>query len=194
MQVLPITLLGRAVRVEPLALAHAVDIAAVIDFESMRYLLDRPATRDHVDVESYIARQLAEPSRIAFAIVDQASSRAVGSTSYMDIRPRHLGLEIGHTWLAPQVQGTHVNPETKFLLLRHAFEELGCVRVQLKTDGRNLQSQAAMTKLGCTREGVLRRHVILPDGFVRDTVMFSVVDSEWPSVRDKLVQRLGYTP
>ncbi len=194
MQVSPVTLAGRAVRVEPLALAHAADIAAVIDFESMRYLLDRPLTRELGAVEQYIARQLEDSSRVAFAIVDIAGSLVVGSTSYMDIRPRHRGLEIGHTWLSPSVQGTHVNPETKFLLLRHAFEELGCVRVQLKTDRRNAQSQGAMLKLGCTREGVLRRHVILPDGFVRDTVMFSIVDGEWPNVRDKLVQRLGYTP
>ncbi len=193
-QVLPLTLTGRAVRVEPLALEHAADIAAVIELESMRYLLDRPAAREAWAVEQYIARQLVDSSRVAFAIVDRPSSRALGSTSYMDIRPSHRGLEIGHTWLAPGVQGTQVNPETKFLLLRHAFETLGCVRVQLKTDGRNVQSQAAMLKLGCTREGVLRRHVILPDGFVRDTVMFSIVDSEWPSVRDRLVQRLGYTP
>ncbi len=193
-QVAPITLTGRAVRVEPLAPAHAADIAAVIELESMRYLLDRPAGRELGAVEQYIERQLADSSRVAFAIVDLASSRVIGSTSYMDIRPLHRGLEIGHTWLSRSVQGTHVNPETKFLLLRHAFEKLGCVRVQLKTDGRNQQSQGAMIKLGCTREGVLRRHVILPDGFVRDTVMFSIVDSEWPALRDKLASRLGYTP
>ncbi len=191
MQVAPITLTGCAVRVEPLALAHAADIAAVIDLESMRYLLDRPAGRELGAVEQYIERQLADSSRVAFAIIDMASSRVVGSTSYMDIRPRDRGLEIGHTWLSRSVQGTHVNPETKFLLLRHAFEKLGCVRVQLKTDGRNLQSQGAMIKLGCTREGVLRRHVILPDGFVRDTVMFSITDSEWPTVRASLLARLA---
>ena len=194
MNVAPITLSGRAVRVEPLELRHALDFSSVSEADIFRYLLDRPATQEISACEAYIARQKSVADRIAFAIVDLSSDRAVGSTSYMNIRTRHRGLEIGHTWLARASQGTHVNPETKFLLLRHAFEVLGCVRVELKTDARNEHSQRAIEKLGCTREGVLRKHMILPDGFVRDTVLFSIVDTQWSGIREALVARLGYTP
>ncbi|HTF90240.1 MAG TPA: GNAT family protein, partial [Planctomycetota bacterium] len=154
----------------------------------------RPAAADIASLGAYIVRQLSQPDRIAFAIVDAASGRALGTSSCLNIRPAHRGLEIGHTWLASAAQGTRVNPEAKFLLLRHAFETLGCLRVELKTDARNEQSQRAMVKLGCTREGVLRKHMVLPDGFVRDTVMFSIVDTQWPQVRESLILRLGYTP
>ncbi len=194
MDVAPITLTGRTVRVEPLGQRHALDFSLAAEALLFRYLLDRPAGQDIAAQEAYIARQLTAADRIAFAIVDLAQARAVGSTSYMNIRTGHRGLEIGHTWLARTAQGTQVNPETKFLLLRHAFEVLGYVRVELKTDARNEQSQRAMAKLGCTREGLLRKHMILPDGFVRDTLMFSIVDTQWPEVRDALVARLGYTP
>ncbi len=112
----------------------------------------------------------------------------------MDVRPAHRGLEIGYTWIARAYQGTRVNPECKYLLLRHAFEKLGAIRVQLKTDGRNLQSQHAIEKLGAVKEGVLRKHLILPDGYVRDTVMYSITDSEWPHVKSRLEARLGYIP
>lgn len=91
-------------------------------------------------------------------------------------------------------QGTSVNPECKYLMLRHAFEDWGAMRVQLKTDRRNLQSQRAIEKLGAVREGVLRKHMLLPDGYERDTVMYSIIDDEWPAIRDRLIERLGYTP
>jgi RimJ/RimL family protein N-acetyltransferase len=109
----------------------------------------------------------------------------------MDIRPKHMGLEIGTTWIGRAHQGTKVNPESKLLLLAHAFERLGCERVQLKTDGRNLQSQHAIEKLGAVKEGVLRKHMIMPDGFVRDTVMYSIVAAEWPDVKRGLEARLA---
>ncbi len=115
-------------------------------------------------------------------------------TSYLDIRPQDRALEIGFTWVAKPYQATAVNPECKYLLLRHAFEEQGAVRVQLKTDLRNLQSQAAIAKLGAVREGVLRKHMVMPDGHVRDTVMYSVTNDEWPAVRRRLEERLGYAP
>lgn len=194
MDVAAISLTGRALRVEPLGLQHAPDIAAAADPEAMRYMLDRPATGETLEAERYIARLLGDPGRVVFAIVDIASGRTLGSSSYLDIRAKDRGLEIGNSWIARSAQGSHVNPEAKFLLLRHAFETLGCLRVQLKTDARNQQSQRAMEKLGCTREGLLRRHMILPDGFVRDTVMYSILDNEWPALREKLVQRLGYRP
>jgi RimJ/RimL family protein N-acetyltransferase len=127
-------------------------------------------------------------------MVRQETGQSVGVTCYMDIRPAHRGLEIGSTWIARPYQGTRVNPESKYLLLRHAFENLGAVRVQLKTDGRNRQSQAAIAKLGAQREGVLRKHLILQDGYIRDTVMFSIIAEEWPAVKAGLETRLGYAP
>ncbi|MEO6710361.1 MAG: GNAT family protein, partial [Planctomycetota bacterium] len=194
MDIAPLVLHGRSLRLEPLEGKHAADLAAVSEPDIFRYLLDRPAAADIHSLEDYIARQVSQPERIAFAIVDTASARAVGTSSYLNIRPAHRGLEIGHTWLARVARGTQVNPEAKFLLLRHAFETLGCLRVELKTDARNEQSQRAMVKLGCTREGLLRKHMVLPDGFVRDTVLFSIVETEWPLVREALTLRLGYTP
>ena len=108
--------------------------------------------------------------------------------------PKHRGLEIGFTWIAKPHQGTLVNPECKYLLLRHAFDDQHAMRVQLKTDLRNVQSQGAIEKLGAVREGVLRKHIIRPDGYLRDTVMYSITAEEWPAVRAKLEQRLGYVP
>jgi RimJ/RimL family protein N-acetyltransferase len=112
----------------------------------------------------------------------------------MDIRPEHRGLEIGWTWIGKAYQGTQVNPENKYLLLRHAFETLGAIRVQLKTDARNIQSQRAMAKLGAKLEGTLRNQIILPDGYYRHSVMFSVIADEWPEVKAAIERRLGYVP
>ena len=150
--------------------------------------MDSAAFRD------YLQRLLDTADMRPFTIRRAESGAPVGVTTYMEIRPAHRGLEIGSTWLARPAQGTAINPEAKYLLLRHAFETLGAVRVQLKTDGRNLQSQRAIAKLGALREGVLRRHMILPDGYIRDTVMFSVIAEEWPAVKAGLEARLGYVP
>lgn len=134
------------------------------------------------------------PGYCPFAIVDKASGRVIGVTSYLDIRPGDRGVEIGFTWIAKPYQGSLVNPECKYLLFRHAFDDQQAVRVQLKTDLRNVQSQRAIEKLGAVREGVLRKHMIHPDGFIRDSVMFSVTAEEWPEVRARLETRLGYVP
>ncbi len=115
-----------------------------------------------------------------------ADGRIVGSTRFLDIRPAHRGLEIGWTWLSPGVQRTHVNTACKRLLLAACFEELGIERVQLKTDIRNEQSQRAIERLGATREGVLRHHMLRPDGTWRDSIMYSLVASEWLAVKAKL--------
>jgi RimJ/RimL family protein N-acetyltransferase len=115
----------------------------------------------------------------------------VGATAYLEIRPAHRGLEIGRTWIARPWQGTRVNPESKHLLLRHAFETLGALRVQLKTDLLNLRSQRAIEKLGARREGVLRQYQTRGDGTQRDTVMYSLVAAEWPAVKAGLEARLG---
>jgi RimJ/RimL family protein N-acetyltransferase len=124
------------------------------------------------------------------AILDRTTGRAVGTSSYLDAQPEHRGVEIGFTWIAPAHRGTSVNPESKLLMLSHAFDEKGAERVQLKCDARNTQSQAAIARLGAVREGVLRKHRVLPDGFVRDTVMFSITRAEWPGVREGLGARI----
>jgi ribosomal-protein-alanine N-acetyltransferase len=162
--------------------------------EIFTYFSDGPQTWTLEAFQAYIQALASRPAWCAFAIVLQETGEAIGETSYMDIRPAHRGLEIGHTWIARPHQGTRVNPENKYLLLRHAFEELEAVRVQLKCDARNLQSQRAIEKLGAQREGVLRKHIILPDGYVRDTVMYSIVEGEWPRVKASLEARLDYAP
>jgi RimJ/RimL family protein N-acetyltransferase len=186
----PITLVGRHVRLEPLTPGHAPDLFAAlrIDPTIWRWWREVPPT-DLEGMQSLIAATLAEQadgSVVAFAQIEQASQRAVGSTTYMDIRPEDRGLEIGSTWLGKPWQRTGINTEAKYLLLRHAFEELGAARVQLKTDARNVQSQTAIARLGAVREGVLRKHRLVRNGFLRDSVMFSIIDAEWPDVKARL--------
>ncbi|MCX6378392.1 MAG: GNAT family protein, partial [Armatimonadetes bacterium] len=125
-------------------------------------------------------------TEVVFVIVDKETGQAVGSTRFMDISAPNRGLEIGWTWLAPDVWRTRINTECKYLLLEHCFETLGAVRVQLKTDSRNLRSQKAMERLGAVREGVLRRHRILQDGYVRDSVYYSILPQEWEEVKKRL--------
>ena len=128
---------------------------------------------------------------VPFAQVLIESGRAIGGTTYMDIQHANRGVEIGSTWIGRAHHGTRVNPEAKYLLLRHAFEEQGAIRVQLKTDSRNLQSQRAIEKLGAVKEGILRNHMIMPDGHYRHTVMYSLTDDEWPAAKARLEARLG---
>jgi RimJ/RimL family protein N-acetyltransferase len=112
----------------------------------------------------------------------------------MDIRPQDHALEIGGTWYAPSYQRTAVNTESKFLLLTHAFEVIGCIRVQFKTDSRNLRSQQALERIGAVREGILRSHIVLPDGYIRDSVYYSIIASEWPQVKANLINKLQAFP
>jgi RimJ/RimL family protein N-acetyltransferase len=121
-----------------------------------------------------------------FVILDHGSGELAGSTRYLDIQPLHRGVEIGWTWIAPAYQRTAVNTHAKFLLMRHAFETLGAIRVSLKTDSRNERSQRAIERIGAKREGVLRNHYIMPDGYYRDSVYYSVIDTEWPMVKERL--------
>ena len=125
-------------------------------------------------------------TQLPFAIVHRGSGKGVGSTRYLDIRRSDRGLEIGWTWIGTDYQRTVINTECKYLLLRHAFEDLGAVRVQMKTDLRNVRSQRAIERLGAVREGVLRKHIVLWDGFIRDTVYYSVIHEEWPEVKRRL--------
>lgn len=192
MNVPPVPLQGRDLRLEPLQPHHAERLFRVASPKVYRYATIWPDDDSFESFAAYLDARLALPWQ-NYVMVERATATPVGLTAYLDIRPQHRGLEVGATWITPAYQGTSVNPECKYLLLQHAFEHLGAVRVQLKTDGRNLQSQRAIARLGAQREGVLRRHTILPDGFIRDTVMFSITDAEWPAVRRGLEKRLGWS-
>jgi RimJ/RimL family protein N-acetyltransferase len=142
-------------------------------------------------VRELLSRQ-ALGTDLPFAVVHLESGRAIGSTRYLDIQRQHRGLEIGGTWYGLAYQRTAVNTECKYLLLKHAFEGLGCIRVQLKTDLRNERSQRAIERIGAVREGVLRNHMLLPDGHFRHSVFYSIIASEWPAVKARLEEKLGY--
>jgi RimJ/RimL family protein N-acetyltransferase len=128
---------------------------------------------------------------LPFVVIQLASGRAVGATRYMEIHPEHSGLEIGGTWYGLEFQRTVVNTECKYLLLQYAFEMLGCIRVQFKADLRNERSWRAIERIGAKREGILRNHLILPDGVIRDSVYYSIIDLEWPGVKKRLKEMLG---
>ena len=188
------TLECRDVILEPLDPDHAQGLLdAGRDGAIWRYMpADAFETID--DSKAWIRNALDEQNagdRLAFAIVDPASGRAIGSTSYLEIRRRHRSLEIGWTWITPAFQRTGVNTQCKQALLAHAFDTLGAVRVQFKTDLRNIRSQRAIERIGGTREGTLRQSLILPSGYVRDSVYFSILDSEWPAVRERLAHLVG---
>jgi RimJ/RimL family protein N-acetyltransferase len=189
MNVQPLVLEGAYVRLEPLDAQHAEGLFAIGgDAEIWRYM-PRPKLGSVSDARQMIEAATAvaaDGSQLHFAIVERATGRAIGSTRYLDIRRKDRGSEIGWTWLGTAYQRTPINTESKYLLLRHAFDDLGTIRVQLKTDLRNERSQRAIERLGAIREGVLRKHVILWDGFIRDTAYYSILDNEWPAVRQRL--------
>ena len=186
-----VTLTGRHVRLEPISERHRSDLlaAAAQDPETFRYMsADLSVGADAWG--DYLADAL-RPDFVTWATVDAPTGRAVGSSRFGDIAPEHGRVEIGWTWIAPSHQRTAVNTEAKLLQLSYAFNALGATRVALKTDGRNLRSQAAIERLGAVREGTLRRHLRLPDGFIRDTVYFSILAEEWPAVKRRLEERLA---
>jgi RimJ/RimL family protein N-acetyltransferase len=191
MNIEPITLEGRWVRLEPLAERHAADLAAVSgDEEIWRYMPAVLLTPEQV--QAWVAATLdlqASGAVLPFAIVERSSGRAIGGTRYLTIMPKDRGIEIGWTWLARAAWRTPVNTECKYLLLRHAFETLGCIRVQLKTDRRNERSRRAIERIGGQFEGILRNHMIMPYG-LRDSAFYSIIDTEWPEVKAGLVERL----
>lgn len=188
--VLPVVLENAFVRLEPLAEHHRPHLLALGEDERVWGIVQLPAGGLTAYLD--IAYALAKPDvHVPFVVVRRDDGAVVGMTRMFDIRPEHGGLEIGYTWYAPEAHGTKINPAAKRLLLGYAFDGLGYERVQLKTDVRNKQSQAAMAKLGATREGVLRHQLRLPDGRWRDTVFFSILSAEWPSVRARLDARLA---
>ncbi len=192
----------RSVRLVPLEATHAPDLLAAADPELFRHSMQAPSEWSVRGFELEVQKVISLPGVIAFAIVLAAGpdqGRAIGRTTFMDIKPEHRGLEIGRTWIGRAYHGTRVNPEAKYLMLRHAFEVLTptAIRVQITTNGTNLHSQAAITKLGAVREGTLRKARIMPPALdraepeVRDWVHFSIIDDEWPEVKARLECRLA---
>jgi RimJ/RimL family protein N-acetyltransferase len=188
MKVAPVTLEGRHVRLEPLTQAHHAGLCAIgLDEEIWRWMPIPVRTAE--DMAAYIATALDEQARgvsLPFAQVEKSSGRVVGSTRYGNIDRTHHRVEIGWTWVAPAWQRTGVNTEAKYLLLRHAFETLGCMRVELKTDSLNEKSRAAILRIGAKEEGIFRNHMITAGGRIRHSVYFSIVDAEWPEVKARL--------
>ena len=189
----PVTLEGRVVRLEPLAPSHAPALLeAAQSPEIWRWTIADPRTP--ALMEEYVADALAQRAAgtaMPFVVRHLADDRVIGSTRYHSASPADRGVEIGWTWYHPHYWRTAVNTECKYLLLRHAFERMGCIRVELKTDARNSRSRAAIARLGAREEGTLRSKVIMRDGHRRDSVYFSILDAEWPAVRHRLEEALA---
>ncbi len=184
-------LTGETVKLRLLTDADSPAIASFADWDTYHLFTMQPKSLEEADIKDFLQRLIAREATVPFAVALRDSGEVVGSSSFLDIRPDHRGVEIGFTWYSPAHRRTKVNPESKLLLMTYAFETLKCVRVQLKTDGRNLRSQAAISKLGAKYEGTYRNSIIMPNGFIRETVMYSVLDSEWPDVKLGLEKRIG---
>jgi len=192
MDIRPVVLDGVHVRLEPLSLDHLRALIA-IGLEPDLWRWTTQVVRTPEEMEEYVRGALAEQAAgraVPFATVEKASGRVAGSTRFAAIEPLHRRVEIGWTWLAPPWQRTVLNTEAKFLMLRHAFERWGCVRVEFKTDVLNMRSRQALLRIGAKEEGILRSHIITATGRVRDTVYFSVTAPEWPAVRAALEAKL----
>lgn len=188
----PATLDHPRARLEPLTSAHANRLAvAAGSLETFRYFSRSPAALTEPGMREFIDFLRGPAQTVPFCVIDHASGDPVGISTYLDVRPEHKALEIGWTWYAPTCRGTRINPACKLLLLGHAFESLGAIRVCLKTDERNAQSRAAILKLGARFEGVLRENVIMQDGFLRSTAVYSVLAAEWPGIKSGLLERAG---
>ena len=184
---------GRVVRLEPLTEAHADALAEVgLDEELWRWIPYRVTNAEEMlgYVRTALALQAAG-SALPFATVLRETGQVIGSTRYMNIDAGNRRVEIGATWIGRAWQRSAVNTEAKYLMLRFAFEKLGCVRVELKTDALNQKSHAAILRIGAKEEGTLRQHAVTWSGRLRDSVYFSVLDSEWPGVKAKLEMSLG---
>lgn len=188
MNVVPVTLEGHLVRLEPLSQAHHAGLSGIgLDEQLWRWIPIPVRTAE--EMSAYIATALDERARgvsLPFALIEKSSGRAIGCTRYGNIDRTHHRVEIGWTWVAPAWQRTGVNTEAKYLLLQHAFETLGCIRVELKTDSLNEKSRAAILRIGAKEEGIFRNHMITASGRIRHTVYFSILDSEWPAVKARL--------
>lgn len=193
----PTTLTGESVILEPLQSRHAPGLfEAGSDASIWRYMPNKPWGTIK-DAEAWIAssaERATAGTELPFATIHRQTNRVVGSTRYLNIQRPHRSLEIGYTWLSPSHQRTTVNTECKYLLLQYAFEQLDALRVQFKTDLRNKKSQTAIERIGAKHEGILRNHMILWNGHVRDSVYYSVIAEEWPDVRKHLLKMLSASP
>lgn len=193
MQITPLTLTGKIVRLEPLSESHIPDLCRVgLDeriWRFMRYGMVLTEDQMRAWVLSILEKQ-AMGNDLPFAVIHLASGRAVGATRYLNIQPDQRYLEIGGSWYGVDYQRTGVNTEAKYLLLKHAFEDRGVIRVQIKTDLRNVASQRAIERLGAKKEGILRKHMILPNGYIRDSVIYSIIDDDWPAVKAVLEEKM----
>jgi len=189
----PVTLAGRHVRLVPLSLDYVAGLWEVADDWDL-WELGMSAIRSEDDARRYVEAALAARAAgtaLPFATTEAATGRPIGSTRFGNVEPAHRKAEIGWTWIGRPWQRTPVNTEAKYLMLRHAFETWGCVRVELKTDVLNQRSRNAMLRIGAREEGVLRKHQITEQGRIRDSVYFSIVDDEWPAVKARLEEMLA---
>jgi RimJ/RimL family protein N-acetyltransferase len=183
------TLEGRHIRLEPVIAAHREEVRSTLATDPDNWLLQSvSALGEHFD--AYWRMMTETPRRITLVAFEQASGQMTGTSSLFDIDPQHRTLEIGYTWFRPECRGTAINPEAKLLMLGQAFEA-GARRVQFSVSAANERSQAAVLKLGAKKEGVLRNHKITWTGYKRDTVLFSIIEEEWPEVRDRLMARVS---
>lgn len=190
----PLILTGKYIRLEPLSENHIPDLCLVgLDERIWRYMrYGMVLTKEQMQTwVSNILEKAAKGNEIPFAVIHLESGRAIGATRFLTIQPDQRNLEIGGTWIGIDYQRTAVNTECKYLMLKHAFEVMCIIRVQIKTDLRNIASQRAIERLGAVKEGILRKHMILPDGYIRDSVIYSILDDEWPAVKAGLEQKLN---
>lgn len=189
----PITLQGSRVRLEPLTIEHHEALCRIgLDPDLWRWttapVLTPEEMREYIEVA---LRWQSEGTALPFATVERASGGVVGSTRFANIDPPNRRVEIGWTWVSRRWQRTFVNTEAKYLMMKHAFEDLGCARVEFKTDSLNERSRAALLRIGAIEEGTLRNHMITSTGRLRHSVYFSVLDSEWPAVKSRLEEKLA---
>jgi RimJ/RimL family protein N-acetyltransferase len=192
----PVTLVGRRVRLEPLDLTHLPGLLAAGADPATWTWMHAPLT-DEAAMRAWVGEALRARdagTEVPFATVATASGRILGSTRFMAITPSHRRLEIGWTWLAPAAHGTGANTEAKQLMLEHAFERLGAMRVEFKTDARNARSRAALEGIGATFEGISRHHMLMADGRVRDSAWYAIVEDDWPAVRVRLRAKVAARP
>jgi RimJ/RimL family protein N-acetyltransferase len=190
----PVTLTGKYVRLVPLTEAHVPGLAEIGVGQNFWHFMLYGDMNTESDMRNWVLDIMSRGQKgtdLPFTVIDLASSRVAGATRYLNMLPKDRGLEIGGTWYGVDFQRTAVNTECKYLLMTYAFEKLRAIRVQLKTDSRNERSQKAIERIGAKKEGVLRNHMILPDGYFRHSVFYSVLDIEWPGVKKNLEAILG---
>jgi RimJ/RimL family protein N-acetyltransferase len=194
LEVKPVTLQGKHVRLEPMTEAHILGLTEIGAGQTFWDFMVYGNINTEDDMRSWVMDLISRAEKGTdrpFVAIHLPSGHVAGATRYLNIMSKDRGLEIGGTWYGIEYQRSPVNTECKYLLLKHAFETLGCIRVQLKTDSRNERSQKAIERIGAKREGILRNHMILPDGRYRDSVFYSILDTEWGDVKKHLEEMLA---